>query len=351
MRLGACRRCVSGLLLTAVCAQPRAAQRSAAVARKGEQDYVRKVSLAGAISCSVTHTAVVPLDVIKTKLQMTPGIGGREAIAAVWASAQHPFRVRAFLQGARPTAIGYWMQGTFKFGAHAISIRTATRAPRREVRWPGSSRSSGVMPRGARPAFAGGYELGKRAGFGYLRARQAEGGPDLVEALRLPVMLASAAAAELIATFFLCPLEVVKLRMQTDAAALNAGLVGTLGHTVRMEGVGALYRGYVPIALRQVPYTACKLVTFELVACALLGAVTRLAASDEPFETRLRPLAVLAAGLVAGSAAAVVSQPADLLLTRLCGSSSASSLAECVIAEGVRDQARRPAPCVRALWP
>ena len=42
----------------------------------------------------------------------------------------------------------------------------------------------------------------------------------------------------------------------------------------------------------------------------------------------------------AGAAAAVVSHPADLLLTRLCGSSQTTNLAECVIAEGVVDQMR-----------
>ena len=47
---------------------------------------------------------------------------------------------------------------------------------------------------------------------------------------------------------------------------------------------------------------------------------------------------MLAAGLAAGAAATVVSQPFDLLLTRLCGSSSMDALTECVIATGVRQQ-------------
>lgn len=52
----------------------------------------------------------------------------------------------------------------------------------------------------------------------------------------------------------------------------------------------------------------------------------------------LRPYAIVGAGLVAGAAAAVASHPADLLLTRLCGSAVAPC--ECVIASGVLDQVK-----------
>ena len=44
----------------------------------------------------------------------------------------------------------------------------------------------------------------------------------------------------------------------------------------------------------------------------------------------LRPPAIISAGPVAGAAAAVVSQPADVLLSRLCGSGAVSDLSACV---------------------
>ena len=46
----------------------------------------------------------------------------------------------------------------------------------------------------------------------------------------------------------------------------------------------------------------------------------------------------LSAGLTAGSAAAIVSQPADVLLTRLCGTTATTQLVECVIASGLWQQ-------------
>ena len=52
----------------------------------------------------------------------------------------------------------------------------------------------------------------------------------------------------------------------------------------------------------------------------------------------LKPYAIVGAGLIAGAAAAVASHPADLLLTRLCGSATPTSVAECVIGSGVLEQ-------------
>jgi len=154
----------------------------------------------------------------------------------------------------------------------------------------------------------------------------------------LPILIGSASVAEMLATFFLCPLEVAKLRMQTDVSYRASGLVGTLGRTVRSEGVLALFKGYTPIALRQVPYTSCKLVAFELCAAALISSLS--SQLDDNRLQQLRPAIVIVAGMCAGAAAAVVSQPADVLLTRMCGSSAVTNMAECVTADGLIDQVR-----------
>jgi len=91
-----------------------------------------------------------------------------------------------------------------------------------------------------------------------------------------------------------------------------------------------------------VPYTACKLVSFEIGIAALSQLVgahrDRLQRAGRHVPDPPRTAIVLTAGLLAGCAAAIVSQPFDLLLTRLCGASSVENLASCVIAEGVREQ-------------
>ena len=90
--------------------------------------------------------------------------------------------------------------------------------------------------------------------------------------------------------------------------------------------------------MRQVPYTMTKLVAYECLVRVATQAARRIEHAlmpDSPGDT-LRPQAILLAGLVAGAAAAVVSHPADLLLTRLCG--AAVSVAECAIPLGPLEQ-------------
>jgi solute carrier family 25 phosphate transporter 3 len=219
-------------------------------------------------------------------------LGPAAAAAAVLRS---PEGTKAFLNGAGATAIGYWMQGAAKFG---------------------------------------GYEFCKHMIF----RRKGEGDAALSRPLRLSVMISSAAAAEMMATFFLCPFELAKLRLQTDSSCRAFGLAGTLLSIARVEGPRALWKGFGPVAMRQVPYTCCKLVVYELASLAMLDALRRLPEERASLGAQMRPAAVVAAGLVAGAAAAVISQPADVLLSRLCGSGAMTSLSACVIAQGPLDQ-------------
>merc|ERR1740127_76956 len=77
--------------------------------------YFLKGSLAGGICCSLTHGALTPVDVVKTRIQLDPAtynkgfIGGfRQVIAGEGAG--------ALLTGLGPTCQGYFVQGWFKFG-------------------------------------------------------------------------------------------------------------------------------------------------------------------------------------------------------------------------------------------
>ena len=264
--------------------------------------YYQGVFLAGAAACSITHTVVIPLDVIKTRMQTDANAAAAGAIgAAIAVFKDSPgrglFRLSAFFSGLPPTAFGYFLQGGTKFG---------------------------------------GYEVLKHQAYSTLRA---SGGEELKKKWQLPVMLASAASAEMVATVLLAPWEVLKLRMQIDSANAARGALATLRHVVRTEGVASLYKGLTPIAMRQLPYTMTKLVAYELFVRGITGAARRIELAYELRSESLRPAAIVLAGLLAGAAAAVVSHPADLLLTRLCGTPTGSlttNVANCVIAEGSR---------------
>jgi len=76
--------------------------------------YYAKCMVGGVLSCGLTHTAVVPLDIVKCKMQVFPekykGLipGVRTVLAEEGA--------RGLTIGWAPTLIGYSMQGLCKFG-------------------------------------------------------------------------------------------------------------------------------------------------------------------------------------------------------------------------------------------
>ena len=77
--------------------------------------YYLLAALAGGICCSLTHGALTPVDVLKTRIQLDPAtysqgfIGGFHQIIANEGAA-------ALLTGLGATAQGYFIQGWFKFG-------------------------------------------------------------------------------------------------------------------------------------------------------------------------------------------------------------------------------------------
>jgi solute carrier family 25 phosphate transporter 3 len=223
-----------------------------------------RFALAGAVCCSVTHGALTPVDVIKTRIQLDPitynkGLFGgfRQVIAKEGVS--------ALATGFGPTAAGYFLQGAFKFG---------------------------------------GYELFKQQSINYL-------GYETASNNRTAVYLASSALAEFFADIALCPLEATRIRLVSEPTYAN-GLIGGFSKMLKNEGVGAFYAGFGPILFKQVPYTMAKFVVYEKVAELAWQQLDKSTASDG-LETTVN----LGSGLIAGFAAAIVSQPADTMLSKI----------------------------------
>ena len=78
--------------------------------------YFLKGSLAGGICCSITHGALTPVDVVKTRIQLDPAkynkgmAGGFKQIAAEEGAG-------ALLTGLGPTVAGYFVQGAYPFAS------------------------------------------------------------------------------------------------------------------------------------------------------------------------------------------------------------------------------------------
>ncbi|PYI23895.1 mitochondrial carrier [Aspergillus japonicus CBS 114.51] len=223
-----------------------------------------RFAFAGAVCCSVTHGALTPVDVVKTRIQLDPVtynrgmIGGFKQVIANEGAG-------ALLTGFGPTAAGYFLQGAFKFG---------------------------------------GYEFFKQQWINQL-------GLETASNNRTAIYLASSATAEFFADIALCPLEATRIRLVSQPT-FASGLMSGFGKILKNEGIGAFYSGFGPMLFKQVPYTMAKFVVFEKTVEAVYGFVDKNSVS-EGAKTGIN----LGSGLIAGFAAAIVSQPADTMLSKI----------------------------------
>ena len=173
-------------------------------------DYFLKGALAGGICCSVTHGALTPVDVVKTRMQLDPTkytgmVSGFQKVIAEEGAG-------ALLTGLGPTAFGYFIQGWFKFGGVEFFKIQAAKSLTPQETW--DNRNS--------------------------------------------IYLGSSAAAEFIADIFLCPLEATRIRLVSNPSYADS-MLGAMGKMASEEGIiGAFYSGFGPILAKQVPYTMAK---------------------------------------------------------------------------------------------
>ena len=202
---------------------------------------------------------------VKTKIQLDPvtynrGLfGGFKQLVANEGSG-------ALLTGLGPTAAGYFLQGAFKFG---------------------------------------GYEFFKAQFIDKL-------GLETASNNRTAVYLASAAAAEFFADIALCPLEATRIRLVSQPS-FASGLIGGFTKIFKNEGLGAFYSGFGPILFKQVPYTMAKFVVYEKVAESVYHSLVDKKTASDGTKTTVN----LGSGPIAGFAAALISQPADTMLSKI----------------------------------
>lgn len=129
----------------------------------------------------------------------------------------------------------------------------------------------------------------------------------------MSVYLAASALAEFVADIALCPLEATRIRLVSQPTFAN-GLAGAFARIAREEGVMGFYAGFGPILFKQVPYNMAKFATMEIV---LEQALKIYGKSKSELTSTEAPVFNLGSGLIAGFAAATISQPADTLLSKV----------------------------------
>lgn len=229
--------------------------------------YFLKGALAGGICCGVTHGALTPVDVVKTRIQLEPKVFDKGMVSA-FRTIVGKEGMGALATGFGPTAVGYFVQGWFKFGGvEFFKVQSAK-------------------------------FLGDRDAYKY----------------RVPIYLGAAAGAEFIADIFLCPLEATRIRLVSNPS-FAPGLISAMPKIIKTDGfIRGFYSGFGPILFKQIPYTMAKFAVQGFAAEQIYQATgTTAATSTDSYNMSVS----LGSGVIAGVAAAIISHPADTLLSKV----------------------------------
>lgn len=239
----------------------------------GSNTYFFYCALGGILSCGITHCLVVPLDLVKCRMQVD---------SAKYKNLIHGFKVTLNEEGAvgltrgwAPTLLGYSAQGFCKFGLYeAFKVYYAE-------------------------------AIGEEASYLY----------------RTWLYLAASASAEFFADIALSPMETTKVKIQT-----NPGFANTLREAwpkiLKEEGVNGFYKSLVPLWMRQIPYTMMKFACFERTVELIYKYVVPKPRAECSKGEQL--IVTFAAGYIAGVFCAVVSHPADTIVSKISQEKGAS---------------------------
>jgi solute carrier family 25 phosphate transporter 3 len=157
---------------------------------------------------------------------------------------------------------------------------------------------------------------GKFAGYEFFKKKFVDlsGSTEKATAHRTAIYLGASATAEFFADILLCPLEATRIRLVSQRG-FATGLVPGFMRLAREEGLRGFYSGFVPLLFKQVPYAVGQFSVHE----AANEVIYRAMGAER--KAQLSQLGVtgveLSSGIVAGVAAAVLSHPADTLLSAM----------------------------------
>jgi solute carrier family 25 phosphate transporter 3 len=115
----------------------------------------------------------------------------------------------------------------------------------------------------------------------------------------------------------LCPWEAIKLKIQLSRPGYEYpnSLSKALIKLKTEEGYSGFYKGIIPLWSRQIPYTIVKFVAFEWFVQFFYDNIFTLGKENYPKSTQLA--ITFASGYLAGIFCAIVSHPADTMVSKL----------------------------------
>jgi len=231
--------------------------------------YYSKSLFAGVLACGITHAAMTPLDVTKCNMQVDPAKykGLTSSIGLIVREEGQ----KGLWKGVGPTFVGYSLQGMFKYGL---------------------------------------YEFFKD----FYSNIVGEEGTNKYKPL---IWVVGSASAEVFADIALCPFEMTKVRIQTSPAGTFPVPFGAaLAEMSRLRADTRYpFGSLVPLWSRQIPYTMAKFFFFEKIVQLFYTHV--FTESKETYSKTTQLGITFASGYIAGVVCAIVSHPADSLVSQM----------------------------------
>jgi len=223
-----------------------------------------RFALSGALCCGAAHAILIPLDVVKTKMQSDPSryTSTMEAIDRILKEGGP----RALLVGAGATIVGYVVYGGVSFGL---------------------------------------TEYFKRLFLNVV-------GPEYATLYPFAVLLLASMSAAFFGAVAVTPFEALRIRSVT-VEGFKDDLIESLKEVAKEKrGLLQLFAGLAPTIIGEIPFMMTKFAVFDAVSKALYSI---LPGAEDAVTTSL--LISLVSGMTAGVAAAVVSHPFDTVTTRV----------------------------------
>jgi solute carrier family 25 (mitochondrial phosphate transporter), member 3 len=129
--------------------------------------------------------------------------------------------------------------------------------------------------------------------------------------LEVPIILIAAAVSSAAGAIIICPFEAVRIRTVAQPEYAENS-VGVLERMLKEEGIGSLVNAIPVFLVRNIPYAMVKFLIFDL---STEWAYETYPAAQESLQLSL--LVSLIGGIMGGSAAALISNPADAVISEL----------------------------------
>jgi len=232
--------------------------------------------LAGGLCAAISHTIPTPVDVVKTRKQVDPRLVDHSFLeAARYIAKDEGFS--ALWAGLGPTTFGYLLEGAIKFGVYEV-LKPALKCWLSRI----ASISSSLT---------------------------------LLNSQFVTFVL-SGIFSGLAASFVLCPMEVIRIRLVAEPNYTSGGWIRGGLKILKNEGVHGFTKGLNPMILKQVPYTVTKNVSFDLITRFFYSSL--LQSGVATISHGMKFTIPLVSAAIASVLSSLTSQPGDTILSLSC---------------------------------